>query len=502
MRAAILARVSGKDQAEEDRHSLPVQMEIMTRFAASKGWQVVRVFEIPGESAYTEVLARRPEFAAALVAAERGEFEVLIIDEMTRFAREQYLAHDSMRRLRHCGVQLWAASMDLELTSNPMLAGIFAAVAQESSRLQGAKITASKARRFRMGLHNGDVPFGYRAVGPGQPLEIVPEEAAAVQWAFERYRITASVTDVARGLNERGLRPHSKQGKRIFEVSSAQSLLETVYYTGKVVHRGKVGPGLHEAIISSELFDEVQERRRRKAARGQRAPRSRRLCSGVIVCASCRASLTVSAGGNGTGYYRHAQALQPACTNRGPAFRMEEVHAQIDEVFGGIDYRDAAWLAYVNQREVLPAPNTELEVEAGELEAERKRLIAVFTKGHMSEHEYDSAMAELVARRARLPLPFNRVRETLLKVASFADVWSRANESAKREALRIMVEYVAADSAGQTIALAPREEYEPLMALRADYVASVRLSTPGRNRTCVAAQGRRLFWPEELVGAA
>lgn len=40
-RAAILARVSTTGQADADRHSLPVQTEMMERLAERNGWDVV-----------------------------------------------------------------------------------------------------------------------------------------------------------------------------------------------------------------------------------------------------------------------------------------------------------------------------------------------------------------------------------------------------------------------------------------------------------------------------
>lgn len=277
MRAAILARVSSTEQATPDRHSLPGQVDKMVRYAEAKGWKIVRIFEIPGESAYTDDIARRPEFAAALKAAEGNEFEFLLIDEISRFARDQFLAHDSMRRLKKAGVQLWAVSMDMEMTGNPMMAGIFAAVAEESSRLQGAKISSAKARRFAIGLQVGDVPFGYRSVVLAQPLQIVEAEADGVRWAFEAYLKCGSPKEIALELTRMGHRPHSKRQKSTFEPTTVASMLENQFYVGLVTHKGAVSRGIHEAIVPEALFNDVQARKKRS---GTRAPKTERMCSG------------------------------------------------------------------------------------------------------------------------------------------------------------------------------------------------------------------------------
>jgi len=73
IRAAILARVSDAKQlavgGDGGRHTLAGQFETLERMAAREGWLVVRTFEIPGETAYSDEYAARPLFAAAVAAA-------------------------------------------------------------------------------------------------------------------------------------------------------------------------------------------------------------------------------------------------------------------------------------------------------------------------------------------------------------------------------------------------------------------------------------------------
>lgn len=78
MRAAILARVSTEEQAAEDRHSLPMQVRVLREYAERERLEVAQVFEIRGESAYGDELESRPEFMAAIAAAERRDFDVLL----------------------------------------------------------------------------------------------------------------------------------------------------------------------------------------------------------------------------------------------------------------------------------------------------------------------------------------------------------------------------------------------------------------------------------------
>src|SRR5690349_5050244 len=88
VRVAVLARVSSERQAADAlAHSVPNQVEQLRLMAERRGWEVVRVFEIPGETAYVDDMAGRPLFREAVEAACRREFEALLISEFSRFSR-------------------------------------------------------------------------------------------------------------------------------------------------------------------------------------------------------------------------------------------------------------------------------------------------------------------------------------------------------------------------------------------------------------------------------
>jgi hypothetical protein len=106
MRAAILARVSDERQVGEGQMSLANQLAALQGFVASRGWLVVRVFELPGESAYVDDLRLRPLFAGVVEAAERREFDVLVVRDFTRFARSLRVGFDVLWRFQRAGVRL------------------------------------------------------------------------------------------------------------------------------------------------------------------------------------------------------------------------------------------------------------------------------------------------------------------------------------------------------------------------------------------------------------
>lgn len=65
---------------------------------------------------------------------------------------------------------------------------------------------------------------------------------------------------------------HIKQGKWEIYPYAREQHVENVLYIGKVPHKDKVYDGQHQAIISRELFDEVQKSKARTASADLRRP--------------------------------------------------------------------------------------------------------------------------------------------------------------------------------------------------------------------------------------
>jgi DNA invertase Pin-like site-specific DNA recombinase len=112
------------------------------------------------------------------------------------------------------------------------------------------KIAASKAKGMWMG---GVVPLGYRV--EARQLLVEPAEARAVRRIFEAFVELRSTTDLVRRLAAEGVT--SRRGTP-FTKQALWKLLNNRIYLGEIVHKGKIFPGQHEAIIERALWDRVQ----------------------------------------------------------------------------------------------------------------------------------------------------------------------------------------------------------------------------------------------------
>src|SRR5262245_5222064 len=94
IRAAAYVRVSTKKQADEG-FSLGEQRKQLTELANARGWDC-EVFEDPGISG--EKLKERPELTRLLAAVDNGKFDVVMVVDESRLARNRYVATEIAER--------------------------------------------------------------------------------------------------------------------------------------------------------------------------------------------------------------------------------------------------------------------------------------------------------------------------------------------------------------------------------------------------------------------
>jgi hypothetical protein len=152
------------------------------------------------------------------------------------------------------------------------------------------------------GLHNGEVPFGYRRCFDECKREhegkchTIPEKAEAVKKIFEYYASGSwSLSKLAVWLNEQGFRTHNKRGgtgaivPKLFTSYSVRWLLHNPFFTGKVRYKDTFHQGLHEPIIEPWLFEEVQKRLKVAKTSGRSLAQLSRiyLLKGLVKCIYC-----------------------------------------------------------------------------------------------------------------------------------------------------------------------------------------------------------------------
>ena len=149
-----------------------------------------------------------------LEMAAEGDFNILLVHELSRLSRSVYHTLDIFDVLGRHGIGFASVKdpdFDFADPTKRFLLIIMVAISEYYINLLGLHMSKSKRQRAE-GLYNASItPYGYALSGdPKQPLVIVKQEATAVRLAFEKYATGKySHQEVADWLNSEGYRTRS-----------------------------------------------------------------------------------------------------------------------------------------------------------------------------------------------------------------------------------------------------------------------------------------------------
>lgn len=311
MRTAVYARFSSEVQ---NARSIDDQIVVCQRSAEARGWSVTQAFTDAAISG--AAMANRPGLLAALAAAERGEFDVLLCEAEDRIARNlEHLAH-VVNRLDYAGARLATLTTDHVKTMHVAFMG---AMAQEFLSNLSAKTKRGMHSNAEKGLATGSRVYGYLGQ-PGGVQAIVEDEAKVVREIFDRFAKGETLRAICADLNIRQIpgprgglwNPSTLSGDRF----RGNGLMGTELYVGvKVWNRIEMrkdpqsGRRISRArpleewkrtevpqlrIVTDDAWKLAQGRRQARAGMTvqQRKPITRSVFAGLIKCAECGATMT------------------------------------------------------------------------------------------------------------------------------------------------------------------------------------------------------------------
>ncbi len=482
-RAIIYTRVSREEQAQG--HSLEAQERECRQFIAKKkpNWTVVALYS----DEHTGKTDKRPGFQAMLQALYEDRADAIVCHHLDRFSRS---LHDILVYFKELGsmnvVMVFAdEQFDFSDESGQMQFHILAVFADWYVQNLAREVRKSKFTRVLKGLHNNQLPFGYIR-GAGGVGQVVPEEGEMLRQAFERYS-TGNYTDVdiAEMLNQAGFR--TRQGRR-WSKDSMREVMQNEFYTGLVKYHGDLYPGQHEAIISQELYDQVQGVRRSHA----RSPRVYTptirvyLLSGLGYCAYCGRTLRAQ-GGPRYSYYREMSKMRGYvdCPHAGKGIQMEKAEGQLERLVRAfVVPRD--WQDEIRRELERPGQREAILAERQELEERLRRVADLYADGIYSRTTYESKRDEIQQRLELLVVPDPvEVINAGFQLETMADVWPHATAVERQELCRLMFKAVYIDMEQQRIVrVAPEEDFVVLFRYN-------RYLEPDEQG------GYRVKWPEE-----
>src|SRR5712691_10404359 len=243
--AVMYLRVSTPEQA--DPLNLRNQEDGCRRLADQRGIAVAEVILGPGESGRT---ADRPSFVRLLCKAQRNRIGYVIVESLSRFARNVADQGAAIAELRENGITLLSvAEPNVDNTAaGRMAAGVHGVFNQYFSDALSEKMKERSAASVRAGRWPLAAPIGYvndAKQSNGANSKPDPFTAPVVREAFELYA-TGQYTkiQVLKIITDKGLK--TKRGREL-TAQTFDALLRKPIYTGWVYSSSVAAPvkGLH-----------------------------------------------------------------------------------------------------------------------------------------------------------------------------------------------------------------------------------------------------------------
>jgi site-specific DNA recombinase len=336
MRVVVYARYSSDQQRAA---SIEDQSRSCRKRAADEEWSIVREY---ADAAMSGSDANRPQYQEMLAAAARNEFEILLLEDLSRLTRDSVEQEQTIRRLEFAGIRIVTTSDGYDSQSKARkvhrgVKGLMNEIFLDDLR---DKVHRGLSGQAAKGYWCGGKPYGFKLkpiLDPsqrdayGQParigtvLEIDPEQAPIVKEMFDRYVEGASCKTIAAELNERGVASSGSTWRRKtrrcngWMGSAVRVILRNPLYTGRVrwnvsqfirdpdsgKHKRRRRPESEWQVfydeklqmISDAMFEKAQQRTRHRADPDKRLKsggKPKYLLSGLLVCDVCRSHYVIA----------------------------------------------------------------------------------------------------------------------------------------------------------------------------------------------------------------
>jgi site-specific DNA recombinase len=263
-KVVLYVRVSSKEQKEEG-FSIPAQKKLLWDYAKANNFKIVKEFE-DDETAKVE---GRTGFGQMIKYLNKNEkVNTVLVEKTDRLYRnfKDYVTIDDL------GVTVFLVKENEEIgkdasSHQKFMHGIKVLMAKNYIDNLSEEVKKGNGQKASSGIYpGGSPPFGYKTERrDGKSIIIIDEDNKGLPIKIFEWYATGlySLQDMVNKLKESGLLiqanipSHSRVTK--MDKSSIQRMLRNPIYYGDFIWSGKLYSGIHEPLISKELWDKVQE---------------------------------------------------------------------------------------------------------------------------------------------------------------------------------------------------------------------------------------------------
>ena len=187
---------------------------------------------------------------------EAGKINAVVVKKLDRLSRSLLDFEQLMSMMQSHNVEFISLreNFDTTMAMGKAMLRVALVFAQLEREQTAERIKDVFAYRAEQGLYNGGTrPYGYDSVSK----ELVPQkqEKKIVDFIYQTFIRTKSTTIVARECNAMGFRTRTGA---LWDKRKIHKILIHPVYTGKIRWNGIISEGIHQPLISQDIFEKAQ----------------------------------------------------------------------------------------------------------------------------------------------------------------------------------------------------------------------------------------------------
>lgn len=415
VRSAMYLRKSRAEEHMSLEDTLRRHKSDLTSYAERYGYQV-DPDDIYEEVVSGESLFSRPQMLRLMEAVSAGKYEAVLCIDMQRLGRggmyDQGFILDTFKATETLIVTP-ERIYDLTKELDEQAAEMETFLSRGEYRMITKRLRRGTMHSVQNGAYMANAPFGYQKVRINKlpSLEIVPEEAECVRQIFQLYAAGNGCTRIEQAINSMGF--HGRRGSR-FNRNTVRLILDNPVYIGKIrwektstIKTGigadrrkkvvyntpdqwKIIDGRHPAIISQELWDTVQARRKSRYFYVDNKHVASPL-AGLVHCSKCGHLMNMQGKNKGVPYL--------LCPTKGCSagakyeFVEQAVLHQLEDIVRGLEVDVAQQIQ--PDVSLLESTLSKMKAQQVRLEERRNRLYSLLEDGTYTRAVFSERMQVL-----------------------------------------------------------------------------------------------------------
>lgn len=323
-RTVIYARYSSDKQTEQ---SIEGQLAACYEYAEREGLTIEREYIDRARSAKTD---NRPQFLRMIEDSAKKAFDIILVYQLDRFARNRYDSATYKARLKKNGVRVISARESISddasgVLMEAVLEGMAEYYSAELSQKVRRGMDINAAKCLSVG---GVIPFGFKT-DSNRRFILDEEKAPYVKKIFEMYAAGCTHKEITDYLNDKQIKTASGVA---FNKNSLHRIFTNKRYIGVYTYKGTETPGGMPRIIPDELFYKAGDiMAKNKATPARSRAKEEYLLTTKLYCGHCRDMMIGVSGKSRSGkkhsYYACKQAQAKKCNKKN--VRRDDIESRV-----------------------------------------------------------------------------------------------------------------------------------------------------------------------------